>query len=342
MKLHTNIIGKIAVFRALQLGDMLCAVPAVRALRRAYPEAEISLIGLPWAQTFVNRFDSYFDRFIIFPGYPGLPEQAFRPESVVNFIGEMQKENFDLVIQMQGNGSYVNPLTELFAAKHLAGYFKEEDYCPDENLFLVYPNYGSEIERHLMLMHYLGITESTTDLEFPLKQEDFSAFDSASLLPPNKQYVCVHPGSRGTWRQWPPKYFAQTADYCHEQGYQVILTGTENERALTGEVKALMNHPALDFAGKTSLGSMGVLISKAVMLISNCTGVSHMAAAFKTPSIVISMDGEPERWAPLNTSIHKTTNWLQTPDVQRVLGDLKSLIRQIKYNGSPEATKTSL
>ena len=342
MKLHTNIIRKIAVFRALQLGDMLCAVPAVRALRQAYPNAEISLIGLPWAQTFVDRFNPYFDRFITFPGYPGLPEQDFRPDRVVSFISEMQKENFDLLIQMQGNGSYINPLMELFGAKNLAGYYREGDYCPDENLFMIYPNYGSEIERHLMLIQYLGINPSTTDLEFPLKEGDYSAFDLSSLLAPNDQYVCVHPGSRGQWRQWPPKYFAEAADYCHEQGYQIILTGTENEKALTGEVKALMNHPALDLAGKTSLGSMGILINKAAILISNCTGVSHMAAAFKTPSVVISMDGEPERWAPLNTSIHKTTNWLKTPDFQSVLSDLKSLLSQIKYNGLPEAKRTSL
>src|SRR5882757_5527 len=102
MKLHPDNIKKIAIFRALQLGDMLCSIPAIRALRRAYPDAEITLLGLPWAAAFVQRFHRYFDRFIHFPGYPGLPEQEYDESVFRCFLEEMQEEEFDLLLQMQG------------------------------------------------------------------------------------------------------------------------------------------------------------------------------------------------------------------------------------------------
>ena len=101
------------ILRALQLGDLLCAVPCVRALRAALPDAEMVLIGLPWARSFVQRFDMYLDGFREFPGYPGLPEQAPRLERIGAFLDEIQAEEFDLVLQMQGSGRITNPLAVL-------------------------------------------------------------------------------------------------------------------------------------------------------------------------------------------------------------------------------------
>ncbi len=142
------------------------------------------------------------------------------------------------------------------------------------------------------------------------------------------QFICVHPGSRGAWRQWPPKHFAQLADYCAQEGFAVIITGTAEEATITESVIRNMKFPAINLTGKTSMGAIGALIKNAFLLISNCTGVSHIAAAFKTPSIVISMDGEPERWAPINRTIHKVTDWTKNAGFDKVMNDLTDLLKQ--------------
>lgn len=329
MKLPSDEIKKIAVFRALQLGDMLCAIPAMRALRNAYPNAEITLLGIPWAKWLVERFDNYFDRFIHFPGFPGLPEQAFDPVVFADFLLSVQKEAFDLVLQMQGNGSVVNSMIGLFGAKYTAGFYIEGHYTPDNNLFIPYPDRGSEIDRHITLMESLGIPSLGNELEFPLNATDLQQLDYLALPVEKGRYVCIHPGSRGAWRQWPTEHFAALGDFCYEQGYQVVVTGTLDEANITSQVIRQMGYKAIDVTGKTSIGAVAALINDSALLISNCTGVSHIAAALKTPSVVISMDGEPERWGPINKQLHRTINWLQSPDFDIVFRETADLVNQL-------------
>ena len=329
MKLLPSEIQKIVIFRALQLGDMLCAIPGIRALRYAYPEAQITLIGLPWAKSFTERFSHLFDGFISFAGYPGLPEQPFEPEAFTQMLTTIQHEKFDLAIQMQGNGSIINPMMELFGAKHTAGFSMEGHYAPDNGLFMPYPDHGHEIDRHIALMESLGIPSAGTNLEFPLTPEDEEKLSFLNLGVTPHRYVCVHPGSRGSWRQWPVEHFAALADYCADQGYQVVITGTKEEAGIIDDVMSHMCHKAINTAGLTTVGAVALLIKNSALLISNCTGVSHISAAFKTPSIVLSMDGEPERWGPIDKQTHRTINWLETPDFGLVYAQTIDVLAKI-------------
>lgn len=329
MKLPVQEIKKIGIFRALQLGDLLCTIPAIRALRNAYPHAKIILLGLPWAKSFTGRFDRYFDGFIHFPGFPGLPEQDFDAKVFPAFIEQMQAEQFDLLLQMQGNGSVVNPMMELLGAKHVAGFKTAGHYAPDNGLFLDYPDHGPEIDRHISLVEHLGCAPLGNELEFPLSEADMADLRSLNLPIKPQRYVCIHPGSRGLWRQWPVNYFAALADFCIDQGYKAVITGTKDETDITNAVISQMRNTPIDTTGKTSLGAVGALISNAALLISNCTGVSHIAAAFKTPSVVISMDGEPHRWGPIDTFRHRTINWLKITDFHVVFRETADLMQQM-------------
>lgn len=305
--LEKGVPQRVALFRALQLGDMLCAVPALRALRAALPRANITLIGLPWAKSFVERFSRYVDGFVAFPGYPGLPEQPARIEQFPPFLAAIQNAHFDLTIQMHGSGVLTNPLALLFGARRTAGFFPPGEYCPDEQYFLAYPANDSEVRRLLSLVEFLGAPPQGEELEFPLTAADYQALAAIDTVPALRPgtYACVHPGARYVSRRWWPERFALVADALAAQGLHIVLTGSAEEITLTQTVAQAMRAPALDLAGRTNLGALGALLSHARVLICNDTGVSHLAAALQVPSVVIASGSDPDRWAPLDQHRHR-------------------------------------
>jgi len=297
---------RIAVFRALQLGDLLVAVPALRALRYAFPAARITLVGLPWARSFVARFDHLLDGFIEFPGWPGLPEVAVDVRRLPRFLECVQGESFDLALQLHGSGSIVNELVTLFGARSTAGFYEPGGYRPNGELFTPWPGTGNEIERCLELTNHLRLATRGTELEFPIREADEGEFAllAAKFTLPEAGYVCVHPGSRLPSRRWVPERFAQIADRLASTGYRVVLTGSADDRAATGEVSRTLRSEAIDLTGETSLGALGALLSRARLLVCNDTGVSHVAAALRVPSVVICSGADAVRWAPLDRSLH--------------------------------------
>jgi ADP-heptose:LPS heptosyltransferase len=297
---------KVAVFRALQLGDMLCVVPALRALRAAMPQAHITLIGLPWARQFGRRFKHYVDACLDFPGFPGLPETAPVLEAIPQFLATVQRERFDLLLQIHGSGILSNPLCAAFGARRMAGFYRRNHYCPELSRYLPWNEQEHEILRYLRLMDFLGIATCGSQLEFPLFRSDFHALQQDILIvPAPATYACIHPGARLPSRRWPPHRFAEIADRLAAAGLQVIITGTAQEADVTRAVLAAMRMPAIDLTGKTELGALAALVADARLLICNDTGVSHIAAAVRTPSVVICSGADPLRWAPLDVQLHR-------------------------------------
>ncbi|MBD0347980.1 MAG: glycosyltransferase family 9 protein [Thermoleophilia bacterium] len=293
---------RIAVLRALALGDLLCAVPALRSIRAAFRDAEVTLVGLPWAAEFVGRFAHYLDALIELPGYPGLPEQEPVVAAIPEFLRDAQARRFDLVVQLHGSGDVTNPLAVLLGGRRTAGFFRADGYCPDPETFTEYPARGPEPVRLLRLPEFLGLPVDGAQLEFPLTDADREELRHLEI---DGDYACVHPGSRLPSRRWAPESFAAVADAVAERGLRVVLTGSESERPITGAVAAAMREPAVDVAGRTSLGALGALLERARLLVSNDTGVSHVAAALRVPSVVVFTASDPRRWAPLDGALHR-------------------------------------
>ncbi len=299
---------KIAVFRALQLGDMLCAVPALRALRAALPDTRVTLVGLPWAAWFATRFRRYVDDFIPFPGHPSFPEQAVQESRLPAFYDEVRARGFDLALQMHGSGETSNPVVRDFGARAMAGFAPATGDGLDRRHFLPYPGDGAEPLRLLRLAAHLGAAPQGAALEFPLTDADR---DELAAAPLSREisgggYFCIHPGARNRSKCWPVERFAEVADaLARRYRLQPVLTGSPQEADLTAAVAARMCTPALDTAGPLSIGAMAALMDGARLLVSNDTGVSHIAAGLRLPSVVIFNNADMQRWAPLDRHRHR-------------------------------------
>jgi ADP-heptose:LPS heptosyltransferase len=318
----------VAVLRALQLGDVLCAVPALRALRAALPDAEIVLVGLPWSAGLARRFPRYLDDVLVLPGYPGLPEHPAAVRDLPRMLARAHGRRLDLAIQLHGSGGITNPLAALLDAARLAGFFVPGEYCPDATSFMPYPTEGSEVRRLLALMSFLGVAARGEHLEFPVYEADVAALrrvPAAARLGPGA-FVCLHPGGRAVADRWPPGRFAAVGDALAASGLAVALTGTAGEAPLTRAVATRMRAPAVDLAGRTTLGVLAALLSDARLLVSNDTGVSHLAAALGVPSVVLFAPAKLDRWAPLDRERHRPLAPVRdvTPDL--VLDTVRTLL----------------
>jgi ADP-heptose:LPS heptosyltransferase len=297
---------RIAVFRALQLGDMLVAVPALRAIRTGFPRAEITLIGLPWAASFVQRFHHYIDQYVEFAGFPGIDEVEVVPERTARFLDEQRAYGYDLVIQMHGNGRASNHFVLTLGGHMTVGYF--EGIMPARfTLGAPYPRDRPEVLRNLGLAKLLGCPEYDARLEFPLFNEDHAEATALLRRLPreSRPWIGLHAGARPPVRRWPAEFFARVADVLASQfKAQVILTGGPDERSTIQEVVELMETLPLNVAGETSLGGLAALISELDLFISNDTGPAHIADAIETPSITIFGPADYRRWASLNHERH--------------------------------------
>jgi lipopolysaccharide heptosyltransferase II len=306
-----GILGKarrIVVLRALYLGDMLVAMPALRILRAAAPDAEISFIGLPWARDFVERY-GVVDRFLDFPGVAGIPEVPYDPERTRRFLDEAVAQHFDVAIQMHGDGSSSNAFVAGLGARFSIGYARAGGSSPLD-LALPYPEPGThEVVKQLRLLEALGVATEQWELSFPLLDRDFD--ELASLLPgldagADGPLVGIHPGSKMPSRRWPAARYAALADRLAEAaGARIVLTGGPGEIDLVADVTQHMSTPAIDLAGKTSLGALAALISRCALFVGNDSGPSHLAVALRRPSIMIFGPGNVARWRPMDSTLHR-------------------------------------
>lgn len=261
----------IVVLRALGLGDLLTAVPALRALRDAYPGADITLAA-PSALTPIaalsGAVDGVADTAPLRPLHPAL-------------------HGADLAVNLHGRGPDSTRLLLASRPRRLIALAH-----PDLPATRGLPRWTAdehEVARWCRLLAECGIPADPGRLELP----------RPAVGSPVPGAVIVHPGASSAARRWPARRWAAVARRLGDDGLPVVVTGSRDERALAEEVAALARLPdGSVLAGRTSLGGLAALTASAALVLSGDTGVAHLAAAYARPAVTLAGPVPPWLWGP--------------------------------------------
>ena len=293
---------KIAVFRGLYLGDLVAATPALRALRRGYPGAEISLVSLPWAAALAPCLAPAVDRLIPYPGAPGLDGGGDEAE-LGFFVDEMRAEGFDLAVNLHGRGPQSTRLVSSFGALRVAGFVGGEGDYPRLNVSVPWDAEEHEARKLLLLAEAAGGIADGEGPRLLVRGEDHRRA-GALLRGAGGPLALLHPGASVEEKRWPAEGFGRVARGLLRQGYAVAVTGSKGESGLAGRVCGLAPG-ALDLSGRTDLSTLIALVARADVLVSNDTGPAHVAYALGTPSVtVFGPSTNARRWGPMDKNRH--------------------------------------
>ncbi len=284
-------IRKIAVLRANALGDYIFAQPALYALRAAYPQAELILLGKAWHKAYLKDRPGPVDRVVVVPPYKGVSQpdtwSGQTPEITAvqeQFFKDMQAECFDLALQMHGGGGNSNPFIQRLGAAHTAG--MRAPGAPELERWMPYIYWQHEILRLLEVASLVGAPPVMLEPRIETTQRDLDAARQA-LGPVNKPLVVLHPGASDGRRRWSPQNFAQVGDALAQDGYAVVIVGVADENELAQEVVAGMNSSVRNLCGQLTLSGLTGLLAQAALVIGNDSGPRHLAEAVGAPTVGI-------------------------------------------------------
>lgn len=288
---------RVALVRPSRLGDLVCATPAIRALRHALPGAKIVLVTLPLLRDLAMRLPAV-DGYAAFPGYPGLAEQLFDARKTARFFAGMQAAGLDLAVQMHESGIHSNPFTLMLGARWTAGFVRPGDGPGRLDAALPIPRTGHEVDRLLALAAFLGAPPRGRHTEFPLWAGD-RATAAALLAGADEPLIGLHPGARDPARLWDPRALgAAGAALRRLHGGTVVVLAGPGEEEMAEAVAERAGPPCLCLAGRTPLAVLGAVIARLAVLVCNDSGPAHVAYALGTPAVVVSDGSSLERYGP--------------------------------------------
>lgn len=257
----------VLALRALKLGDLLVAVPALRGLRRAFPSHDLVLAAPGWLAPVLPLIGG-INRLLPTPGLDNpLP----------------WKGGVDVAVNLHGNGlesrSRLEELSPTYRIGHAAPGWAGPEW--DDSLH--------ERERWARLVSWHGVEASPDDFRL-CPPETPAPVEDATIL---------HVGAAHGSRCWPVERFADVAAILALRGHRVVVTGGPDDAFRAAAVVRAAGLPRTTCAaGIWALDQFAAAIATARVVVTADTSAGHLASAYGTPSVVLFGPAAPEQWGP--------------------------------------------
>jgi ADP-heptose:LPS heptosyltransferase len=270
----TAVTPAVVVLRALGLGDLLTAIPALRALADAFPRHP-RLLATPAVLAPLARATGAVDDVVPAEGLAEPLDPRLRGAGLAVNLHGRGPESSDLLLATEPRRLVA------FAHPAVPASSSGPRWRPDEH----------EVARWCRLLEESGIAADPTrlDLELPPGPVPHGA-QGATL---------IHPGAASPSRRWPPDRFAEVARTEVAGGRRVIVTGGPTEVELAHDVADRAGLPeSAVHAGQSGVLTIGRLVAAADRVVCGDTGIAHLATALRTPSVVLFGPTSPALWGP--------------------------------------------
>lgn len=284
------------------IGDVVQTLPALEAVKKAYPDSQIDWV-VEEAASGILEGHPLISRLIVSRRRVWL-RMLRRPNTfseglrhIKRFLRDLRQVRYDIAIDFQGllkSGVVIGAAR----AERKIGFDRTRELS---YLFLNerLPAFDIEkhaLERYLDVARYLGATEASPSCSLPIAREIVSVQTRiAGAVRAGKRLVVINPVARWETKLWNEDRFAALADrLVSERNAEVIFTGSAGDREVTARIRSLMREQALDWTGETTLKELAALARLADLFITTDTGPMHLAAA--AGGKVVALFGPTAPW----------------------------------------------
>lgn len=285
------------VLRALALGDFLTGLPALRGLRRAFPDHHLYLTAPSWLRPLVEH-TAAADTLIDSAPSPGGVPGPWRPSEPRQRIALEQAQLDGLVGAPERPAVAVNLRGERVATQEALLRLEPARLIAYRNAEVeetrggpVWDPEEHEVARWCRLLTESGIAADPADLRIDPPPVDFPAAAVGAVL--------IHPGAGSAARHWPLQHWAAVARWELQRGCRVVVTGGPGEVELARRLarEAGLGEDSV-MAGELDVRQLAAAVAAARRVVSSDTGIAHLAVAMGTPSVTVFGPMPPSRWGP--------------------------------------------